>query len=332
MTDGVSTIGILGGGAWGTALATVVARAGLSPLLWVREPAVIAAINGRNENPDYLSGVSLPDTIRATGAIDEVARTRVILSAVPAQVTREVLTRMAPDVAPDTALVICAKGIETATATLMSDAARAALPQARPAILSGPSFAADVARGLPTAITLAADDLPEAERLSGIIGIPTFRPYASADMIGAQIGGAVKNVLAIACGIVDGRKLGTSARAALTTRGFAEMTRLGIAMGGRTETLAGLSGLGDLVLTCNSPMSRNNALGQALGEGLTLRDALDAGHGVAEGAYTAQAVETLAGRHGVEMPIARAVADVLRGSLGIDAAIDNLLNRPFRTE
>lgn len=251
---------------------------------------------------------------------------------VPAQRQRDVLARLAPSIRPGTVLVQCAKGIERGTDKLMSEVIREMVPHAVPAVLSGPSFAADVVRGLPTAVTLAAEDKDLAERLVHRIGLPTFRPYAASDLVGAQVGGAVKNVLAIACGISDGQELGTSARAALTTRGFAEMIRLGTAMGGRVETISGLSGLGDLVLTCNSAMSRNNALGRELGRGQTLEQATASGAGVAEGVYSAQAVRDLARTHTVSMPICEAVAAIVEGSITVPDAIWALLSRPFRSE
>ncbi len=327
-------VAILGMGAWGTALSTVVARAGCAPLLWGRDEKVAARINEAHENPAFLPGVRLEPAITATTDLAQVEGARIVLSAIPAQSHRTVLSTLtsrwyAPAGLP---VIICAKGVERDTGKLMSEVVREAIPGARPAVLSGPSFAADVARGLPTAITLAAEDLDLAGDLSAAIGIPTFRPYASSDLIGAQVGGAVKNVLAIACGIVDGRNLGTSARAALTTRGFAEMARLGVAMGARMETLAGLSGLGDLVLTCNSTLSRNMRLGLALGQGRDLEDAVTRGEGTAEGVYSAEAVLALAGTHGVDMPIAEAVAEIVTGRTRVEEAIDALLSRPFKPE
>ncbi len=326
------SIGILGAGAWGTALASVAARGGHAPILWTRDPNQAEQINTDHRNTDYLPNVDLDPAIRATADPSALRDCATLFAVVPAQTTRAVLEVLTPHLAPEVMLVLCAKGIEHDTGKLMSTVAGEALPRARLAILSGPSFAADVARGQPTAITLAATTQSDAEALSHFIGIPTFRPYASDDMTGAQVGGAVKNVLAIACGIVDGCGLGTSARAALTTRGFAEMVRLGLAMGGRTETLAGLSGLGDLVLTCNSSLSRNNRLGQALGQGIALSEAARSGHGTVEGVYSAEAVEALARTHHVDMPIAAAVAAIVRGDLSVPDAIDALLSRPFTSE
>ncbi len=325
-------IGLLGAGAWGTALASVAVRAGGIPRLWAREDAVVQSINNKRTNPDFLPGITLDPAIRATRSLSDLASSGMILSVVPAQHQRTVLSELGPHLAPGTPIVICAKGVEQDTGKLMSEVVREAVPHGVPAVLSGPSFAADVARGLPTAITLAAEDLTLAEALAARIGIATFRPYASSDPIGAQIGGTVKNVLAIACGIVDGRGLGTSARAALTARGFAEMTRLGQAMGGRLETLTGLSGLGDLVLTCNSSQSRNMTLGQALGRGIMLEDAVERGKGIAEGVYSAQAVARLAKQHKVDMPISTCVAEIVQGRMTVGEAIDHLLSRPFKAE
>ncbi len=325
-------VAVLGAGAWGTALASVLARRGHAPTLWARDPAVVAAINQTHANPKALPEVALDPTISATTRLADLAPARFVLYALPAQIIRATLSVLAPHLAPDTPLVLCAKGLERDTGALLSEIVSETLPTARPAVLSGPSFAADVARGLPTAITLAAEDEDLANRMVDRIGIPTFRPYSSQDLIGAQIGGAVKNVLAIACGIVEGCGLGMSARAALISRGFAEMNRLGVALGARSETLAGLSGLGDLVLTCTSIMSRNMTLGVALGEGVSLSDALARSRGIAEGVHSARAVRVLSERHGVDMPISRAVSEIIEGTLSVPSAIETLLNRPFRSE
>jgi glycerol-3-phosphate dehydrogenase (NAD(P)+) len=250
----------------------------------------------------------------------------------PAQHMRASLTGLKPHLKPATPILLCAKGVEQQTHKLLTEVLAEVLPDAVPAVLSGPSFAGEVARGLPTAVTLACADETLASDLAQAIGLPTFRPYVSTDPVGAEIGGAVKNVLAIACGIVEGKKLGASARAALTTRGFAEMVRLGLALGARAETLAGLSGLGDLVLTCNSPQSRNMSLGLALGEGKTLDAIMGARNAVTEGVHSATAVLELAETHQIEMPITEAVASIVTGSASVDDAIVSLLTRPFTTE
>ncbi|MBK3735017.1 NAD(P)H-dependent glycerol-3-phosphate dehydrogenase [Azospirillum brasilense] len=329
----VRRIGVIGGGAWGTALALAALRAGREALLWAREPAVVESVNAARENRDYLPGVSLPAALRATGDLAGVAACDAILLVTPAQHLRSACAGLAGHLRPGTPLVICAKGIELDSHALMSEAAAAALPAGTPlAVLSGPTFAAEVARGLPTAVTLACADAALGARLVEALGSRTFRPYLSDDVVGSQIGGAVKNVLAIACGVVEGRKLGDNARAALITRGLAEITRLALALGGRPETLMGLSGLGDLTLTCSSLQSRNMSLGAALGAGRTLAEVLAERRSVAEGVYTAAAVVGLAGRKGVDMPLCAAVDAILNRGAGLDATIDGLLSRPFRGE
>ncbi|WP_333665679.1 NAD(P)H-dependent glycerol-3-phosphate dehydrogenase [Parvibaculum sp.] len=325
-------IAVIGAGAWGTALAQVAAKAGRSVTLWARESEVVASVNGSHENTTFLPGIALDESLRATAELKEAAAADAILMVTPAQHMRRVLEELAPDIAAGKPVVLCAKGIEQSTNRLLTEVLAEAMPQATPAVLSGPSFAAEVARGLPTAVTLACEDEQVAEALAHAIGLPTFRPYYSSDLTGAEIGGAVKNVLAIACGIVEGKKFGDSARAALTTRGFAELTRLGLAMGARAETLAGLSGLGDLILTCNSPKSRNMSLGIALGEGKTLDNIMGARNSVSEGVHSATAVVALARHHGIEMPIAEAVADIVTGAATVDNVIAALLARPFRSE
>ncbi len=325
-------IGIVGAGAWGTALALVARRAGREVILWAHEPDVAASINGRHENPDYLPGVSLDPDIRATGDLAEACAADAVLLVTPAQVLRDVCLRLAgpwPDRVP---AVVCAKGIETTTGALVSQVVAATLPFATPAVLSGPSFAAEVARGKPTAVTLACADPGLGQRLAEALGSPRFRVYWSTDIIGAELGGAVKNVLAIACGIVEGKGLGDNARAALVTRGLAEMTRLAVAMGARPETLMGLSGLGDLVLTANAMQSRNFSFGTELGRGATVADILASRRAVTEGVHTAAATVALADRHGIDMPICRAADAVLNRGADLDTAIDRLLSRPQTRE
>jgi glycerol-3-phosphate dehydrogenase (NAD(P)+) len=327
----VRRVGIIGAGAWGTALAQMLADAGREVVLRAREPAVADAINRGHENKAYLPGVALNPAIRASHDLAAtVRRAELVLLAVPAQHLRAILSEMRGTAPP--ALVICAKGIETGTGALMSEVAAACLPDAAVAILSGPTFAAEVVRGLPTAVTLATADPERGRDLVEALGARHFRPYFTDDVIGAEIGGAVKNVMAIACGIVEGRRLGDNARAALITRGLAEMMRLAVAKGGRAETLMGLSGLGDLVLTCTSGQSRNYSLGVALGEGRSLRDILEGRRSVAEGIDSAAATAALATRLGIEMPITAAVAAILHHGAPIDAAVAGLLSRPFKSE
>ena len=332
MTNKYNKIAVVGAGAWGTALAQVAAKASREVTLWARETEVVESVNGTHENSLFLPGIALDKGLRATGDLTEAASADAILMVTPAQHMRRTLETLAPDIAEGKPVVLCAKGVEQSTNCLLTEVLAEAMPQAKAAVLSGPSFAAEVAKGLPTAVTLACEDEDVAEALVHAIGLPTFRPYYSSDLIGAEIGGAVKNVLAIACGIVEGKKFGDSARAALTTRGFAELTRLGLAMGARTETLMGLSGLGDLILTCNSPKSRNMSLGMALGEGKTLEEVMGARNSVSEGVHSATAVVALAGKYGIEMPIAEAVAAIVTGKAKVDDAIATLLARPFRSE
>ena len=332
MNKVIQRVGVVGAGAWGTALATVSARAGRKTLLWARESEVVDAVNRDHENTVFLPGQALDSAIRATGDLGDLAGCDALLLVVPAQHLRAALKDLAPHVAKGTAAVICSKGIEMSTLELMSDVLAEGLPQAEPAVLSGPSFAADVAKGLPTAVTLACADESLGQALVEAIGLPSFRPYYSRDVTGAQIGGAVKNVMAIACGIVDGRKLGDSARAALIARGFAEIVRLGTNWGAELETLAGLSGLGDLILTCTSHQSRNYSLGFALGGGQTMEEALAGKRSVAEGVATAGAVERVVESRGIEMPISVAVAQIVSGRTDVKSAIEDLLSRPFTAE
>ncbi len=292
------SVAVLGGGAWGTALAQVAAAAGRSVTLWAREREVVEGVNRTHENPLFLPGISLNAAIRATDAIGEAAGSDLILAVPPAQHMRSVLKSLKPHLKSGAPVVLCAKGVERGSLALMTEVAADEIPDANIAVLSGPGFAKDVARGLPTATTIASEDAALAEGIIATIGLPTFRTYAVDDLIGAEIGGAVKNVIAIGCGVAEGRKLGDGARATLITRGFAELTRLGVAMGAKADTLAGLCGLGDLVLTCCSMTSRNTSLGAALGEGRALKDILAERRSVAEGAESAPAVMQLAARRG----------------------------------
>ena len=320
------SVGVIGAGAWGTALAGVAARAGRAVVLYARNAESAAQMQSTRANP-RLPGVRLDERIEISGDIAAAARADIILIATPAQNLRDAVSRLAPHLRPATPVVAAAKGIERGTHRFMTEVIAEAAPEAAPAILSGPSFADDVARGLPTAVTLAAKDEALASALVQALGSSTFRPYHTSDVRGVEIGGAAKNVLAIAAGIVVGRKLGASAQAALTTRGFSELVRLGRACGARGETMAGLSGLGDLILTCSSPQSRNLALGVALGRGEPPpRDQL------AEGEFTAPVLIELAASHHVDMPVSNAVAAILSGAMTIDAAIESLLTRPFKAE
>jgi glycerol-3-phosphate dehydrogenase (NAD(P)+) len=320
------SVAVIGAGAWGTALATVAARAGRTVTLCARNAEHAARIAASRDNP-RLPGVQLAPEIVVTSELALAARAQMLLIAVPAQHLRGAVNALASHLTKPVPLIACAKGIEHGTHKFMTDVIAEAAPLAQPAILSGPSFADDVARGLPTAVTLAAKDEELASALVQALGSPTFRPYHTTDVRGVEIGGAAKNVLAIAVGIAVGRRLGASAQAALTTRGFAELSRFGRSLGARGETLAGLSGLGDLILTCSSPQSRNFALGLALGRGETAPTGK-----LAEGQSTAPVLVELASSQNIEMPVSQAVAAILSGKITIDAAIEGLLTRPFKAE
>jgi glycerol-3-phosphate dehydrogenase (NAD(P)+) len=329
----VKRCAVIGAGAWGTALAAVAARAGIAPILWARDSSVADTLNRRHENPVYLPGIPLDPAIAATADMaSALAGADAALMVVPAQFLRGVLVGMAPFLSADLPLLLCAKGIESGSLKTMSEVAGEVVPQSPIAVLSGPSFAAETARGLPTAVTIASRDAALAESFIAALGGVRFRPYSSADPIGVEIGGAVKNVLAIACGIVEGRGLGDNARAGLITRGLAEIVRLGVAKGAHAETFRGLSGLGDLVLTCTAAQSRNYALGAALGRGETLHEAQAGRRSVVEGIATAAAVAKLAMGLQVEMPITAAVDAVLHRGMRIEAMIEALLSRPYRAE
>jgi glycerol-3-phosphate dehydrogenase (NAD(P)+) len=334
MTAGqdIKRAGVIGGGAWGTALAQVCARAGLETTLWAREPEVLSSVNERHENSLFLPGAPLDPTIRATSDFTDLARADLILAVAPAQHLRSVMTAFGPHAAVGLPVILCAKGIEQGSLKLMTEVLSETAPHVTPAVLSGPSFAGEVARGLPAAVTLACADEALGWRLAEAIATPAFRPYLATDLIGAEAGGAVKNVLAIACGIVEGRGMGRSAHAALITRGFAELTRLAVALGAEAETVAGLCGLGDLVLTCSSPQSRNMSVGLALGGGQSLEEALAGKLSVAEGVASAPAVRDLARRLNVDTPICEAVAAILAGEVQVEDAINDLLSRPLREE
>lgn len=326
------SVAVIGGGAWGTALAALVAANGVDTLIWALEPDTAGAINAFRENRAFLPGVRLPDPIRATSDLSAAGGRDAYLFVAPAQHARTLLAELkavAPASAP---LALCSKGIERMTGKMLTEVLAEVWPQAHPAVLSGPSFARDVAIGLPTAVTLAAADPALGARWLATIGAPHFRPYLSDDLVGAELGGAVKNVLAIAAGAVEGRGLGDSARAALIARGFAEFQRLGIAMGAKAETMAGLSGLGDLILTATSRQSRNMSLGLELGRGRSIDEVLGERRAVTEGVATAPAVVAMARRAGVDMPICSAVADLVSGARGLDEIIAALLARPLKSE
>jgi glycerol-3-phosphate dehydrogenase (NAD(P)+) len=321
-------IAVLGAGAWGTALANILARGGRAVTLWARNPTVAAAIGASRENA-RLPGIRVEDGVAVTDKVADAAGADALLLAVPAQALRAVAAAVAPCLRAATPLIACAKGIERGTHKFMTEVIAEAAPKGRAAILSGPSFAADVARGLPTAVTLAAGDGALAASLAAALGSTSFRLYHSTDTRGVEIGGAAKNVLAIAAGIVAGRGLGASASAALTTRGFAELFRFGKVFGARPETLVGLSGLGDLILTCSGPQSRNFSFGLALGRGASPAQATGK---LAEGIFTASVLVEMAQAKAIEMPIATAVSAILGGRLSVDQAIESLLTRPFRAE
>jgi glycerol-3-phosphate dehydrogenase (NAD(P)+) len=321
-------IAVLGAGAWGTALALACARAGRSITLWEHDPANAERLKKQRES-HFLPGILLDDRIAIASNLAEAAGAAAILLVVPAQAVRAVIQTLAPALSERTPVIVCAKGIERGSRKFMTEVIAECAPKAIPAILSGPSFAADVARGMPTAVTLAAADGKLAAELARAVGSATLRPYHSSDVRGVEIGGAAKNVLAIAAGAVMGRGLGASALAALTTRGFAELVRFGKAYGAKAETMMGLSGLGDLLLTCSSPQSRNFTFGIKLGRG-ERPDSIHAG--LAEGVFTAPVLLEMAHDRSVDMPISAAVAALLMGKMTVDAVIESLLTRPFKAE
>ncbi|MDJ0930502.1 NAD(P)H-dependent glycerol-3-phosphate dehydrogenase [Breoghania sp.] len=324
-------IGVVGGGSWGTALALVAARAGRTVMLYARDRDAVAAINKTGQSP-RLPGITLDPPLTATTGLEEVLGADAVLLVTPAQTTRKLALQMRPFLAADTPVVLCAKGLEHGSGALLTDVLNDALPQATAAVLSGPSFASDVAQGLPTAVTIASEDAALADNLARALASDSFRPYFSTDVIGVQIGGALKNVLAIPCGAIVGRGLGASAQAALIARGFAELSRLAKVMGVRTETLSGLSGLGDLVLTSSSPQSRNMAFGIEIGRGHSVAELTGPGTKLVEGVHTAPVAVKLGKRRGVELPICEAVAAVLEDTLSVDEALQMLMSRPLKRE
>ncbi|MGI8931897.1 MAG: NAD(P)H-dependent glycerol-3-phosphate dehydrogenase [Sphingomicrobium sp.] len=325
----IERLAVVGGGAWGTALAQVAATGGRETLLWAIEDDVVAAINKIHQNPVYLKGLELDPAIRATSNFSDLDGCDAWLVVTPAQHMRAVLGRSP---CPKMPLILCSKGIEEGSGKMLHDVAREVCPTSPVAVLSGPTFAHEVAAGMPTAVTLACDDAALGEALRSRIALPSFRTYLTDDVAGAEVGGAVKNVLAIACGVVEGRGLGQNARAALIARGFAEMTRFGLSVGARRETLAGLSGLGDLVLTCSSTSSRNFSLGLAIGQGKGAAELMADRRTVAEGAHTAPVLHRIAEERGIDMPIVAAVAALLNGKTGIDKVLEELMARPPRAE
>ena len=329
MTSQYSRFGVVGGGAWGTALAQLLAAEGAPVRLWAREEEVVAAINAEHRNPLFLPNSALSPSLTATGNLADLAPCDALLIVVPVPYLRAVLADLPAGEAP---LIFCSKGMEAGSFAFPIDIARDLAPSRPHAVLSGPTFAHEVAAGLPTAITLAAADPDIAAAIAGSLARPHFRPYVSTDVIGAEIGGAVKNILAIACGIVDGAGLGLNARAALISRGFAEMTRFGLSRGAQAETLAGLAGLGDLVLTCTSSNSRNFALGQGLGRGEAAERLMADRRTIAEGAFSAPVVAAAARADGIDMPITDAVARLVAGKTSVTDAVQALLSRPLRPE
>jgi glycerol-3-phosphate dehydrogenase (NAD(P)+) len=323
----IERLGVIGGGAWGTALAQVAAGSGRDTLLWALEPEVAQSVNSDHENRLYLPGVPLSPVIRCTNDLADLDSCDAWLVVTPAQHMRAVLDK-APHAGKP--LVLCSKGIEERSGELLHHVAASVCPQSPVAVISGPTFAHEVAAALPTAVTLACEDWEIGEALRERIGLPTFRIYLTDDVTGAEIGGAVKNVLAIACGVVEGRRLGQNARAALIARGFAEMARFGLAHGARLETLTGMAGLGDLVLTCTSTSSRNFSLGKAIAEGRPVAELLSDRRTVAEGAFTAPVLRRIADEKGIDMPIVTAVDDLLAGRRNLSEVLEALRTRPPR--
>lgn len=328
----MQTIGIIGGGAWGTALAQTVAGTGRDALIWAREEDVVSSINAKHENITFLPGVTLHERVRATGSLTEAAQADALLLVPPAQHLRSTLNALKAGLDDKKPVVICAKGVEIETGALLSQIAADVVPQSPLAILTGPTFAAEIARGLPSAVTLAMRNIEQATDLAGTLTSKNLRMYPSDDIVGAQIGGAVKNVIAIACGIIEGKKLGDSARAALVTRGLAEIARLASALGAKRETLMGMCGVGDLILTCSSMQSRNFSLGVALGQGRKLEEILAERNSVTEGVHTAKALIVMARNNAVDMPVSDAVYRCLSEGADVNAMIERMLERPVKTE
>lgn len=325
-------IGVVGGGAWGTALAQCLAQNGKDVLIWAREGEVVQSINNTHENTMFLAGLKLHSNIRATNTMTDLSQSDAVLIVTPAQHMRTTMAALKSALKETVPLVICAKGVEIETGALLSVIAAESFPKSPIAILTGPTFAAEIGRGLPSAVTLAMKDSEAAKELAGELSSKNLRMYPSDDIIGAQIGGAVKNVIAIACGIIEGKKLGDSARAALVTRGLAEIARLGSALGAKKETLMGMCGVGDLILTCSSMQSRNFSLGVALGQGRKLSDILAERNSVTEGVHTAKAMVVMAKNHAVDMPVCEAVHHCLTQDVDIGQLVEKMLDRPLKSE
>lgn len=328
----IHSIGIIGGGAWGTALAQALRATGAQVQILAREKKVVEDITLYHHNHDFLPGIKLDVLVKATLNLSEMSVKDVLLLAVPAQHIRAMCKLLVGRIPKEVPFVVCAKGIETESGKLMSEIVTEILPEHPLATLSGPTFAAEVAKGLPAAVALASKDIALARHLAGSFGSKAFRPYSSSDVVGVEVAGALKNVIAIGCGIVIGKGLGENARAALMTRGLSEIAQLAIALGGKQETLMGLSGLGDLVLTCGSPQSRNMSLGIALGKGRKLQDILGERSSVSEGVATSAAALLLAKKHKIDTPIMAAIASILHANANIDQTIDALLARPLKGE
>ena len=332
MSEPTPTISVIGAGAWGTALAQTIAYQCKDATLWARNPALAAEINTVHENKPYLAGIEISHHITATSELQIAMQSEIILMVTPAQAMREILQQIKPFIRPEHKLILCSKGIEISTGMLMSEVAQEILPNTPIAILSGPNFARDIATGKPAATTLACTDEKTAKTLQNAVASAFFRPYITNDIIGAQIAGALKNVIAIACGIAHGMEMGESARASLVTRGLAEIARLGHAMGADYETFLGLSGIGDIMLTCSSEQSRNFSLGLALGQGKSIDKIMENRRNVTEGVHTAKAIITLAKKHNTDIPISEAVHKCLHEGLPLDEALHALLNRPMGHE
>ena len=325
-------IGVVGAGAWGTALAQLSAKAGCDVTLWAREQDVVTSINERHENEIFLDGITLSEQVTATNQLSDMAGSDFIFMVVPAQFVRSVLAELRGHISENAVIVLCAKGIEQSSGKIMTEVVSEVLPKSPLVVLSGPTFAREVANGLPSAVTIASKYQQVTKKLSEAIGQPTFRPYASRDIIGAEIGGALKNVFAIACGITTGRKMGDNARAALITRSLAEMVRFGEVHGADRSTMMGLCGLGDLILTCSSPQSRNMSLGISIGEGKSVDELMSDRKTVAEGYYTSSVLARICREEKIDLPIVMAVNDILHEGKDVDAVITDLLSRPFISE
>ncbi len=325
-------LGVIGAGAWGTALATVSVRAGLDTLIWAREDEVVDSINSSHENHLFLEGVALDPALIATSDMADMADRDVILLVAPAQHLRSVSAQLRDNISVKAPVLICSKGIEVASGKLMSRVLEETMPDNPIGVLGGPTFAAETSRNMITAITLAMTDEKLGLEIVKALGQPTFRPYFSTDVIGAQIGGAIKNIIAIASGIVAGLGLGENAKAALITRGLNEMQRFGLSRGAEAETMMGLSGVGDLVLTCSSLLSRNMSLGKALGEGKSFKEIMDGRISVSEGAHTVEVVHKIAVEEGIEMPITEAVYRIIYDGDSVEEVMNDLMTRPFTKE